>query len=603
MTHPLRVSGTISLPLDFVTKTCGILAQRRKGKTYTASVIAEELVAAKVPWAALDPTGAWWGLRASADAKSAGLPVIIFGGQHADVPLERTGGKVVADLVIESPGFYVIDLSLFESKEAERQFATDFAERLYRLKKQAGKDFAMHLFVDEADMFIPQQSPSGDKRMLGAFEALVRRGGLSGLGTTLISQRAAVVNKNALEQLDMLIVLRNVGPNDRKAIDNYVMAKGTEAERQEMMGSLASLKLGEAWIWEPGAEPPLFNRVMIRERHTFNSSATPKVGERRIEPRQLAEVDIHAVTERMAATIEKAKAEDPKELRRINADLQSRIVALETEASRRLAARPERTIIEKPTIKIVEKAIIKDPQIKRLETLAHALGKRLDAVVEPLATMREFKISLDGLIGQIRSVNGNSESVSVSPTPARETVRERQTAGYRPATTVRQVTAQLDAQVNSSNPSEEYDMADFEEFYRRTVQRLQQDGFAVTVKVEPKEVVLKEFQVTQVSRILEATAGLSSWQKSVIRFMEARGTRATKKDVFTAILGKEPSGGGFQQERYKAIDEMTDAGWLRKDSGFVCGDLAAHIKGQLAHYNATDQEVDDVVGQVLLRLK
>ncbi len=332
MAKTLKLAAGLSLPLDFVTKTAAILAQRRKGKTYAASVIAEEMVAAKQPFVALDPTGAWWGLRASADGTQAGLPVVILGGQHGDVKLERTAGRLVADLVVDQPGYYVIDFSLFESGEAERQFAVDFAERLYRAKGQPDKDFPLHLFVDEADRFVPQALRKGSNetsaRLLGAFEAIIRRGGLRGIGTTLISQRAAVVNKNVLEMLDILFVLRTIGPNDQNAIDGYIKAHGTDVERTTMMGSLASLGIGEAWVWEPGAEPPLFQRVQIRTRRTFNSSATPKAGEaKRQEPRQLAAVDLEVLNTRMAETIERAKADDPKELRK-------QIARLETEIKR-----------------------------------------------------------------------------------------------------------------------------------------------------------------------------------------------------------------------------------------------------------------------------
>jgi len=104
-------------------------------------------------------------LRSSADGKSAGLPVYVFGGDHGDLPLERSAGALIADVVVDHPAWYVLDFSHFESKEAERQFATDIAERFYRRK---GTNKApMHLFVDEADMFCPQQVPSGDQRMLG----------------------------------------------------------------------------------------------------------------------------------------------------------------------------------------------------------------------------------------------------------------------------------------------------------------------------------------------------------------------------------------------------------------------------------------------------
>ena len=346
MTRRLRISKEVSLPDDVVTKSVAILAQRRKGKTYTASVLAEEMVSAKLPFVALDPTGAWWGLRASADGEGPGLPVVILGGQHGDLPLERTAGRFIADLVLDHPGWYVVDFSSFESGAAERQFATDFAERLYRRKGQPDMDFPLHLFVDEADKFVPQRPGGGrgesretDQRLLGAFEAIVRRGGLRGLGTTLISQRAAVVNKNVLEQIDLLIVLRVVGPNDRRAIEDYLKADADDEQRKVLMGSLGSLEIGEAWLWEPGGEPPLFHRVHIRERRTFNSSATPKPGQKRVEPHRFADVDLAAIKEQMADSIERATRDDPKILHR-------RIAELERQLKNQATTAPVERVVE-----------------------------------------------------------------------------------------------------------------------------------------------------------------------------------------------------------------------------------------------------------------
>jgi DNA helicase HerA-like ATPase len=111
----LRISPDLSLPLDAVTQAMAILARRGAGKTYTASVLVEEVVKARQPVVVLDPTGAWWGLRSSADGEHPGLPVVILGGEHGDVPLEPTAGRVIADVVIDHPGAYVIDLSGFES--------------------------------------------------------------------------------------------------------------------------------------------------------------------------------------------------------------------------------------------------------------------------------------------------------------------------------------------------------------------------------------------------------------------------------------------------------------------------------------------------------
>lgn len=378
----IHLAPNLTLPDDLVTKTVGILAQRRKGKTYTAAVIAEELVDAGIPFVVLDPTGAWWGLRSSADGTKPGLPVTILGGHHGDVPLERTAGKLVAELVVDRPGWYVLDLSLFESKEADRQFATDFAERLYRRKGQEGGDSALHLFVDEADLFVPQQSPSGDKRMVGAFETLVRRGGIRGIGTTLISQRAAVVNKNVLEMLDMLVVLRTVGPNDRKAIDGYIEAFATPEDRKEVMASLASLDIGEAWVYEPGED--LLARVHVRTRRTFNSSATPKAGEVRAEPQRLADVDLDALKDQMAETIEKADAQDPKKL-------QARIRDLERELRDVRAATPEpERIVEIVDVPLLDPELVEKIELAvgELRALGEHFVERADVLVENLGAAK-----------------------------------------------------------------------------------------------------------------------------------------------------------------------------------------------------------------------
>ena len=89
MSNKLHIAETLDLPIDAVTQTFAILAKRGAGKSYTASVMAEEMLKAGQTIIALDPTGAWWGLRSQ-------FPVVIFGGEHADVPLEESAGEVVA---------------------------------------------------------------------------------------------------------------------------------------------------------------------------------------------------------------------------------------------------------------------------------------------------------------------------------------------------------------------------------------------------------------------------------------------------------------------------------------------------------------------------
>jgi len=126
----LSIAPNLKLPEEAVTETFAILGKRGSGKTTTTRVLTEELLHVGLPALILDPTGVWWGLRASADGAGDGYPVIIFGGDHADVPLEETSGSLIADVVVTRRISAVLDLSGL-SKSGTRRFCTDLLERLY----------------------------------------------------------------------------------------------------------------------------------------------------------------------------------------------------------------------------------------------------------------------------------------------------------------------------------------------------------------------------------------------------------------------------------------------------------------------------------------
>ena len=312
----LNIAPGLQLDPDVVGGwTLGVLAKKGAGKSYTARVLAEEFFDAGIPFVAIDPMGAMTGLRSSADGKRDGLPIVIFGGDQGDVPLEPTAGAVLADLVAEDRVSMVLDLSAFGERALERKFARAFFERLYRRNREL-----VHLLVDEADLFAPQKPQSGDQPLLGVMENIVRRGRNRGIGCTLISQRPAVLNKDVLTQIDLLVALRITSPQDRKALGEWVKGHDESDQGATMLGSLAGLANGESWWWAP--ELDLFRRVQVRQARTFDSSPTRTRAGRRVQPTIRADVDLDAVRERMAATIEKAKAEDPRELRKQIATLQ-----------------------------------------------------------------------------------------------------------------------------------------------------------------------------------------------------------------------------------------------------------------------------------------
>ncbi|OQW65708.1 MAG: hypothetical protein BVN29_08795 [Nitrospira sp. ST-bin5] len=374
---PLHIASEpkdFSIPQDLITQTLAILARKRVGKTYTASVIAEEFCKAKLPFVVLDPTGAWWGLRASSDGKAAGYPVIIIGGPHGDVPLEPTAGRVIADLVVDHPGYFVIDLSLTNSNAEQDRFATDFAEQLYRRKSR--QPDPLHLFIDEADSFAPQRPFPGQQRMLGAFEAIVRRGGIRGIGVTMITQRPAILNKNVLTQTEVLIALQTTGPQDRAAVQEWVKSHGTKEQQETFMNSLAGLQKGQAWIWSP-AWLNVFKLVKIRARATFNSSATPEVGTAQRVPSILAPVDLEALKGQMAATIEKAKADDPKALKAKIAQLERDLAAIHSVPA------------PQAKVEIVEVPLIKDADLDRLEKATAAISVAASLLADTIGKWKQ----------------------------------------------------------------------------------------------------------------------------------------------------------------------------------------------------------------------
>ncbi|TAH39264.1 MAG: DUF853 family protein [Planctomycetota bacterium] len=310
----LQLSPSLSLPADAVTQTFAILAVRGAGKSNAAAAMAEGMYDAGLPFVVVDPVGAWWGLRSSADGKGAGLPVPVFGGRHGDVPLERTAGQLIGDLVVDRNLSCVLDVSDFSEGDKTR-FLIDFAERLYRRNESP-----RHLFLEEADDYAPQRPFREQARLLRAWENVVRRGRARGLGITMITQRSAALNKNVLTQIETLFVLRTTSPQDRKAIEGWVEYHG---QGRELLASLPELETGEAWIWSPHWLRVL-KRIRIRRRRTFDSGATPKDARAR-PPATMADVDLERIRVDMAATIERAKAEDPRELRKQIEDLKRQL--------------------------------------------------------------------------------------------------------------------------------------------------------------------------------------------------------------------------------------------------------------------------------------
>lgn len=314
MMNDLQISDDFSMPIDAVTQTFGILANRGSGKSYAAMKLAEEMMKAGQAIVVIDPTGAWWGLRSSADGQSEGLPIIVFGGEHADLPLKEGMGERLAQLVVEKRFSCILDVSEMYDSEQYR-LLTAFAKELYHLNRAP-----LHLFIDECHSYIPQKPMREQNHLIHAMKKIIQMGRVRGLGVTLISQRAAVINKDVLNLIQTLVVLRTIAPRDREAVREWVSAKATADQEKEFMDSLPSLKTGEAWFWSP-EWLNCFERIQIAKRETFDSSATPRVGARVVVPLVEHRVDVKDLAEALEVEANSPTEGRVRQLEQENAEL------------------------------------------------------------------------------------------------------------------------------------------------------------------------------------------------------------------------------------------------------------------------------------------
>jgi hypothetical protein len=316
---PLNISSQVSLPNDAVTQTFACIGRKGAGKTYLASMLAEQMLDLGAQVVILDPVGNWYGLRVAADGKGKGKAIFIAGGERGDVPILPESGARFARLVVEKHISMVLDVSGFRQGERKR-FAADFAEEFFHLKKTQRS--AVHLFVEEAQLFVPQRCGPDEARMLGAYENIIRLGRNYGIGATLISQRPQSVNKEVLSQVECLCVLQVNGSHERKALEEWVQEAGAD---RKLVGELPGLGRGEGYVWSP-SWLHVFQRVKFAKKVTFDASATPEVG-KSAKAALLSAVDVEALKADLQEVIISAEKDDPKALRKQIVELQKQVAA------------------------------------------------------------------------------------------------------------------------------------------------------------------------------------------------------------------------------------------------------------------------------------
>lgn len=223
--------------------------------------------------------------------------------------------------------------------------------------------------LEEAQLFLPQQIYKGDEHMVGIWNEIVRLGRNCGIGVSLITQRPQSVTKEALTQVECLVVLQVNGVPEKKALKEWIVEKGADTN---LLEELPFLKQGVAYVWSPQWLEH-FGKHEILPKWTFDSGATPKSGKTKVKA-ELKPLDLDALKAQMAETVKRLEANDPVALKKRVQEL-------------------ERTLAKSLTSRIIEKAekapkadLRSEKRLLRAAAVGATVALRLDRLIEKLAS-------------------------------------------------------------------------------------------------------------------------------------------------------------------------------------------------------------------------
>lgn len=303
-------------PVDLAIAGNGILGIKDSGKSYTATMLAEHIHDAGIPFTAFDPTGIWKFLRVPGAGK--GRPVIVVGlGPDADLRLSGATIAKVIEAAMQSGVSLVIDLSHPDLSKADwRRIVRDGVRTLLHKNEPYG---LRHVFLEEAAEFVPQKINDG--LVYAEIEKLARIGGNARLGYTLINQRAEEVNKAVLELCDNLFLHRQKGKNSLLSLRKWMDVADVE-DGQLIVNTLSKLPSGQCWAWMRESDRPVLCKVPLKD--SFHPNRRELRGSAAVVKAKAVDVAsfVTKLQSQLPAIEEHEKANDPALLRKRIAELE-----------------------------------------------------------------------------------------------------------------------------------------------------------------------------------------------------------------------------------------------------------------------------------------
>lgn len=290
--------------MDFVGKSVALLGITGSGKTNTAAVIIEELERQGLPMTIVDIEGEYWGLKQSFDFLIAGRS------EHAELEVTLDNASALAQTSVSRGLSVILDLSDYTQEETY-EFLVSYFSTLWETASKVKRPYM--LVLEEAHEFVPQGQSTPLKQIL---TRIALRGRKRGLGTILMSQRSAKVEKDVLTQASLLFLHKVVHPTDMRVYNDLIPLPTKEVE--QLVGNLTTGQV----IVISNHTPQIAH---IRLRDTFHAGSTPAL-EGNAQP-ELRHVDAALLKELQAAiAVTKPDTKEESKLHRA----ERRIKELET---------------------------------------------------------------------------------------------------------------------------------------------------------------------------------------------------------------------------------------------------------------------------------
>lgn len=308
---------TFKFPAGVLAQHTAVLGKTGSGKTSTAKLMVEQVVAGDARVCVLDPIKSdWWGLTSSVDGKRAGLPFQILGGPRGHVPLHSSSGKAIGEIVASGAlPLSIVDMADFEPG-GQAKFFVDFAPTLIR--KMRG---VVYLVMEEAHLFAPKErSGIGSENMsIHWAKTMATAGRSKGIRLILVTQRTQALHNALLGSCETMIAHRMSAPADQEPVVKWLKANTDKATTEKVAGSLSSIPTGSGWLCS--GEEKIFELVKFPRIHTYDNSATP-TGDAAIGEVKTAAVDPEKLRAIIGDAVKTAEANDPAALKKQIAELQ-----------------------------------------------------------------------------------------------------------------------------------------------------------------------------------------------------------------------------------------------------------------------------------------